>query len=129
MQLHALLQVWLNLEVFGMPPQASVEAARFASYSFPDSFEPHAAFLGRLNVEERLGLQQISDLRMLGHDVASGRIGRGARVQYASPASGLRERSKLPRILVARPMRLAGRNVVFLGLLLAAAAPDPVQRE
>ncbi|MCK1540531.1 gamma-glutamyltransferase [Bradyrhizobium sp. 179] len=68
-QLQALLQVWLNLEVFGMPPQAAVEAARFASYSFPDSFEPHAAHPGRLNIEGRLGPQQISDLRMLGHDV------------------------------------------------------------
>jgi gamma-glutamyltranspeptidase/glutathione hydrolase len=69
-QLQALLQVWLNVEVFGMPLQAAVEAPRFATYDFPDSFEPHQAYPGRLNIEERLGAEQISELRRKGHDVA-----------------------------------------------------------
>jgi gamma-glutamyltranspeptidase/glutathione hydrolase len=68
-QLQALLQVWLNLEVFGMTAQAAVEAPRFATYSFPDSFEPHAAFPGRLNVEARLGADAIAELERRGHDL------------------------------------------------------------
>jgi gamma-glutamyltranspeptidase/glutathione hydrolase len=69
-QLQALLQAWLNLEVFGMTPQAAVEAPRFASYSFPDSFEPHAAFPGRLSLEGRIGQETAAALQALGHDVA-----------------------------------------------------------
>jgi gamma-glutamyltranspeptidase/glutathione hydrolase len=69
-QLQALLQAWLNLEVFGMTPQAAVEAPRFASYSFPDSFEPHAAFPGRLSLEARIGQETAAALAALGHDVA-----------------------------------------------------------
>ncbi|HEV2363537.1 MAG TPA: gamma-glutamyltransferase [Caulobacteraceae bacterium] len=69
-QLQALLQVWLNLEVFGLSPQAAVEAPRFASYSFPDSFEPHAAHPGGLQVERRVGEDAIAALDRRGHDVA-----------------------------------------------------------
>lgn len=68
-QLQALAQVWLNIELFGMSPQQAVEAPRFATYSFPDSFEPHAYNPGRLNIEARLGDQRISELAQLGHDV------------------------------------------------------------
>lgn len=70
MQLQALLQVWLNMEVFGMSPQAAVEAPRFATYDFQDSFEPHHAYPGRLNVETRFGVEVLSDLRNRGHDIA-----------------------------------------------------------
>ena len=67
-QLQALLQAWLNLEVFGLSPQAAVEAPRFASYSFPDSFEPHAAVPGRLSLEGRVGQEtrRATALRALG---------------------------------------------------------------
>ena len=41
-QAQAMLQTLLNRIVFGMDPQAAVEAPRFATYSFPDSFEPHS---------------------------------------------------------------------------------------
>jgi gamma-glutamyltranspeptidase / glutathione hydrolase len=68
-QTQALLQVWLNIEAFGMPLQAAVEAARFATFDFPDSFEPHEAYPGRVNVEVRLGNAQILELRRRGHDV------------------------------------------------------------
>ena len=68
-QLQALLQVWLNLNVFRMTPQQAVEAPRVASYSFPDSFEPHAAYPGRLNGEARLGPAVLEDLACRGHDV------------------------------------------------------------
>ncbi|MBI1965005.1 MAG: gamma-glutamyltransferase, partial [Betaproteobacteria bacterium] len=39
-QCQAMLQVFLNINVFGMDAQAAVEAPRFANYSYPGSFEP-----------------------------------------------------------------------------------------
>ncbi|HUO11918.1 MAG TPA: gamma-glutamyltransferase [Caulobacteraceae bacterium] len=70
-QLQAILQVWLALTVFGLEPQAAVEAPRFASYSFPDSFEPHAAFPGRLNLEGRFSGETVATLARLGHQTES----------------------------------------------------------
>jgi gamma-glutamyltranspeptidase/glutathione hydrolase len=68
-QAQALLQVLLNIAVFGMNPQAAVEAPRFASYSFPDSFEPHAYSPGLLYVEERVPPSVREGLAARGHDV------------------------------------------------------------
>ena len=42
------------MTVFEMNPQQAVEAPRFASYSFPDSFEPHSYSPGVLHVESRV---------------------------------------------------------------------------
>jgi len=53
-QVQANLQVFLNIVVFGMDPQLAVEAPRFVSYSHPDSFEPHAYYPGRVNLEARI---------------------------------------------------------------------------
>ncbi len=68
-QMQAMLQVWLNRTVFGMDPQAAVEAPRFASYSFPDSFAPHASFPGRLNLEGRIAPATFAELGRLGHKI------------------------------------------------------------
>ena len=46
-QQQAMLQVFLNVTVFGMPLQQAIEAPRMASRSFPDSFWPHAYARGR----------------------------------------------------------------------------------
>ena len=46
MQAQAMLQTLLNRIAFGMDPQSAVEAPRFATYSFPDSFEPHSILPG-----------------------------------------------------------------------------------
>src|SRR3546814_10479526 len=46
-QIQAMLQVFLNVSVFGMDVQAAIEAPRFATYSFPASFAPHDYFPGR----------------------------------------------------------------------------------
>ena len=53
-QTQAMLQVFLNVHLFGMEAQEAVEAPRTASYSFPSSFEPHAYHPGRLNLEGRI---------------------------------------------------------------------------
>ena len=70
-QSQAMLQVLLNRVLFGMPAQEAVEAPRFASYSFPDSFEPHECFPGRLNVETRVAPQVLDGLRAKGHDLSA----------------------------------------------------------
>jgi gamma-glutamyltranspeptidase/glutathione hydrolase len=64
-----MLQVFLNLKVFGMDHQEAVEAPRFASYSFPDSFEPHSYFPGRLLVEDSLERNVSNDLTTRGHNL------------------------------------------------------------
>jgi gamma-glutamyltranspeptidase/glutathione hydrolase len=53
-QVQANLQVFLNIVLFGMDTQLAVEAARFVSYGHPDSFEPHAYYPGRVNLEARI---------------------------------------------------------------------------
>ncbi len=68
-QCQAMLQVFLNINVFGMSPQAAVEAPRFAGYSFPGSFEPHPYFPGRLQVEAAIAEESGDALRGLGHEV------------------------------------------------------------
>ena len=68
-QAQAMLQTLLNRIVFGMDPQAAVEAPRFATYSFPDSFEPHSIQPGRLVLEARLPQTLADQLASVGHDV------------------------------------------------------------
>ncbi|HLI11008.1 MAG TPA: gamma-glutamyltransferase [Alphaproteobacteria bacterium] len=68
-QSQAMLQVLLNVTVFGMDLQTAVEAPRFASYSFPNSFEPHDYLPGRLTVERNVGDKTLDALAALGHDV------------------------------------------------------------
>ena len=68
-QAQAMVQTFLNIAVYGMDPQAAIEAPRFASYSFPDSFEPHTYVPGRLALESRID-QSVGDrLATAGHDI------------------------------------------------------------
>jgi gamma-glutamyltranspeptidase/glutathione hydrolase len=68
-QTQAMLQVFLNIHVFGMAPQDAVEAPRFATYSFPGSFQPHPYFPGRLQIENRFAPSVSEALERLGHKV------------------------------------------------------------
>ena len=68
-QTQAMLQVLLNVTRFGMRTQDAIEAPRFATQSFPNSFEPHEAFPGRLVVEEGIPEPVARELAALGHDV------------------------------------------------------------
>ena len=68
-QPQAMLQVFLNLNVFGMAPQDAIEAPRFATYSYPGSFEPHPYFPGRLYLESRIDKTAGSELASRGHKV------------------------------------------------------------
>ncbi len=66
-QPQAMLQVLLNIAVFGMDPQEAIEAPRVATYSFPSSFEPHAYFPNRIQVERRIDASVVDALRQRGH--------------------------------------------------------------
>ena len=48
MQVQAMLQVVLNAFVFGMDVQQAIDAPRYSTWSFPNSFAPHEYLPGRL---------------------------------------------------------------------------------
>jgi gamma-glutamyltranspeptidase/glutathione hydrolase len=68
-QQQAMLQVFLNTTVFGMPLQEAIEAPRVASRSFPDSFWPHAYSPGKLEVERRIARDTRDALAEMGHEI------------------------------------------------------------
>jgi gamma-glutamyltranspeptidase/glutathione hydrolase len=68
-QTQAMLQVFLNIHLFGMDVQEAVEAPRVASYSYPSSFEPHAYHPGLLNMESRIDKSTGEALGRLGHKI------------------------------------------------------------
>jgi gamma-glutamyltranspeptidase/glutathione hydrolase len=68
-QPQAMLQAFLNVHAFGMDVQSAVEAPRFATFSFPQSSEPHTYRPGRLMVEDRVDEATRRALMHLGHDV------------------------------------------------------------
>jgi gamma-glutamyltranspeptidase/glutathione hydrolase len=70
-QPQAMLQTFLNVHVFGMDVQSAVEAPRFATFSYPQSSEPHTYRPGRLNVESRIAESTRDALAGLGHDVVA----------------------------------------------------------
>jgi gamma-glutamyltranspeptidase / glutathione hydrolase len=68
-QTQAMLQVFLNIHLFGMEVQEAIEAPRVASYSYPSSFEPHAYHPGLLNMESRIDKATGEALSKLGHKI------------------------------------------------------------
>jgi gamma-glutamyltranspeptidase/glutathione hydrolase len=67
MQAQALVQVFLNMEIFGMDIQQAVSAPRFYSISAPSSFSPHEFTPGGIRLESDL-YQQVADaLRLSGY--------------------------------------------------------------
>ena len=67
-QTQSMLQVLLNLAVFDMDLVSAIEAPRFATYSFPSSFEPHEMLPDRVMLEGRFPVATVDALRRLGHD-------------------------------------------------------------
>jgi len=68
-QSQAMLQVLLNVFVFGNDVQSAIEAPRFATYSFPSSFAPFDYYPGRLAVEGRIPEPVIAELARRGHEI------------------------------------------------------------
>ena len=55
-----MLQVLLNIMVFGMSPQEAVEAPRFQTEHFYASFADHQFVPGKLNLEGRISKETAS---------------------------------------------------------------------
>jgi gamma-glutamyltranspeptidase / glutathione hydrolase len=69
MQPQSMLQTFLNVVVFGMDVQQAIEAPRFGTFSYPDSFYPHTYRPGRLNLEGRIDKETGDALASRGHDI------------------------------------------------------------
>ena len=67
-QAQAMVQTFLNIAEFGMDPQAAVDAPRFISWNFPNSFWPHDYLPGKLVFEDGIPTEVISELARRGHD-------------------------------------------------------------
>ncbi len=63
------LQVLLNIAIFDMRPQEAVEAPRFNSLHYRESFRDHRFAAGVLQVEDRIPPGVVEALRRLGHKV------------------------------------------------------------
>ena len=68
-QTQAMLQVLLNLFVFGQDVQSAIESPRFATYSSPSSFAPFDYYPRRLAVESRIPEPVIAELARRGHEI------------------------------------------------------------
>ena len=68
-QTQMMLQVFLNIEVFGMDPQSAVEAERIASHNFPDTNDPHEYVPGSLWLQGSLDPATGEALAALGHRI------------------------------------------------------------
>jgi gamma-glutamyltranspeptidase/glutathione hydrolase len=68
-QPQALTQVFLNRFVFGMDIQQAIDAPRFRSRNFPDSFSPHEYRRGVVNLEESLYESVGADLEAMGYEI------------------------------------------------------------
>nr|MDJ0869832.1 gamma-glutamyltransferase [Myxococcota bacterium] len=69
MQTQANVQVLLNHLVFGMDLQDAIDAPRFRCRTWPDSFAPHEAEPGLVELETTLYDAIANDLVELGYDV------------------------------------------------------------
>ena len=69
MQVQAMLQVFLNVFHFGMDVQEAINAPRFSTWSFPNSFAPFEYLPGRVRLEDRFPDRVVEELVARGHDV------------------------------------------------------------
>ena len=70
-QLQSLLQVFLNVVVWGMSPEQAVDQPRFGSYNFPGTGTEVNGNPAVLYMEDRIPAETAEALRALGHDVRS----------------------------------------------------------
>lgn len=69
MQVQAMLQVFLNAFHFGMDIQEAINAPRFSTWSFPNSFAPFEYRPDHVAAETRIGEPTLQGLESRGHDV------------------------------------------------------------
>jgi gamma-glutamyltranspeptidase/glutathione hydrolase len=70
-QLQAILQVFLNVVVWGMSPEQALDQPRFGSYNFPITGHEANENPGKLCLEERIPRETFDALEKLGHRVES----------------------------------------------------------
>jgi gamma-glutamyltranspeptidase/glutathione hydrolase len=68
-QVQAMLQVALNAFHFGMDIQEAIDAPRFISQSFPNSFAPYNHYPALLSLEDRFPQGTRDELAGLGHKI------------------------------------------------------------
>jgi gamma-glutamyltranspeptidase/glutathione hydrolase len=68
-QVQAMLQVVLNAFHFGMDIQEAIDAPRFMTMSFPNSFAPYNHYPGLLGLEGRFPSNTLDELITLGHKI------------------------------------------------------------
>ena len=101
-QEQVMLQVFLNIVVFGMNAQQAVEAPKFTTDHLVDSFAGHPFGAGAMNLEERLSkdTRLLRDLESKGHTVestGSWRNGTAPTVILYDANSGIMEAGGDPR--------------------------------
>lgn len=70
MQVQAMLQVFLNAFHFGLDIQEAINAPRFSTWSFPNSFSPFEYLPGHFAVESRFDEAVLDELARRGHDIS-----------------------------------------------------------
>ena len=70
-QLQSLLQVFLNVVVWGMSPEQAVDQPRFGSYNFPATGSEVNLNPAVLYMEDRIPAETAEALSAMGHDVRS----------------------------------------------------------
>ena len=68
-QIQALTQVFINMIVFGMDIQDAIDAPRFRSKNFPDSFAPHEYNPGLVLMEQSLYDAVGKELEAMGYKI------------------------------------------------------------
>ncbi len=68
-QTQALTQIFVNFIVFGMDIQDAIDAPRFRSKNFPDSFAPHEYNPGLVTIEQGLYDQVGKELEGMGYKI------------------------------------------------------------
>jgi gamma-glutamyltranspeptidase/glutathione hydrolase len=71
LQAQALLQIFLNVAVWGMTPQQAMDHPRFGSYNFPGTGRELNSNPARLNLEGRIPRATFDALKALGHKVGN----------------------------------------------------------
>jgi gamma-glutamyltranspeptidase/glutathione hydrolase len=67
MQAQALVQVFLNMQVFGMDIEQAISAPRFYTIASPSSFAPHESFPTHIRLEADLYATAAEGLKALGY--------------------------------------------------------------
>ncbi len=68
-QPQAMIQVFLNIAVFGMEPQEAIQAPRFFTFNHPKTSPPHDYWPKRISAENRIGEEVFRTLRDWGYRV------------------------------------------------------------